>query len=123
MYLTALIKLCLPAPPTVTFEHLHSLSLDWHLRKKLGETIRSMDRGIGACDSLMRYLFLFLVPAVGEMIVVIVIFASYFDYLPLAVAVFAFVYVYAIMTILMTLWRKKFRSRGVFVVLFRVHVP
>jgi hypothetical protein len=29
-----------------TFAHLHSLSLDWHLRKKLGEVIRSMDRGI-----------------------------------------------------------------------------
>jgi len=97
----------------VTFEHLHSLSLDWHLRKKLGETIRSMDRGIGACDSLMRYLFLFLMPAVGEMIVVIIIFASYFDYFPLAVAVFVFVYVYALLTILLTLWRKKFRNRVV----------
>ncbi len=31
-----------------TFAHLHSLSLDWHLRKKLGEVIRSMDRGIAA---------------------------------------------------------------------------
>lgn len=31
-----------------TFSHLHSLSLDWHLRKKLGEVIRSMDRGIAA---------------------------------------------------------------------------
>ena len=31
-----------------TFIHLHTLSLDWHLRKKLGEVIRSMDRGIAA---------------------------------------------------------------------------
>jgi len=97
----------------VTFEHLHSLSLDWHLKKKLGETIRSMDRGIGACDSLMRYLFLFLVPAIAEVIVVVIIFASYFDYFPLAVAVFAFVFVYGLLTILMTLWRKKFRNKVV----------
>mmetsp|Transcript_18273 Transcript_18273/g.38376 ORF Transcript_18273/g.38376 Transcript_18273/m.38376 type:complete len:950 (+) Transcript_18273:92-2941(+) len=97
----------------VTFEHLHNLSLDWHLRKKLGETIRSMDRGIGACDSLMRTLFLLLLPAIGETVVVIFIFASYFDYFPLAVTVFAFVYVYALLTILMTLWRKKFRNRVV----------
>ena len=27
-----------------TFRHLHSLSLDWHLRKKMGKTLRSMDR-------------------------------------------------------------------------------
>ena len=27
-----------------TFQHLHSLSLDWHLRKKMGKTLRNMDR-------------------------------------------------------------------------------
>jgi len=27
-----------------TFTHLHELSLDWHLRKKLGDVLRSMDR-------------------------------------------------------------------------------
>ena len=96
----------------MTFSHLHNLSLDWHLRKKLGETIRSMDRGIGACDSLMRYGFLFLLPAVGEMVAVVIVFASYFDYAPLAVTTFAFVFVYALLTILLTLWRKKFRNRG-----------
>jgi len=95
----------------VTFSHLHSLSLDWHLQKKLGQTIRSMDRGIGACDSLMRYLFLFLLPAFAEFFVVIFIFASYFNYLPLAIAIFAFVYVYALLTIILTLWRKKFRKQ------------
>jgi len=36
------------------FGHLHSLSLDWHLRKKLGEVLRSMDRGIAACDTVIR---------------------------------------------------------------------
>ena len=37
----------------VSFYHLHSLSLDWHLRKKLGEVIRSMDRGILAVSSFL----------------------------------------------------------------------
>ena len=93
-----------------TFEHLHSLSLDWHLRKKLGEVIRSMDRGIDACDTLMKYLFLWLVPALAECLVVCIIFATYFSYLPMAVAVFYFVWVYIVWTILVTLWRKKFRK-------------
>lgn len=92
------------------FGHLHSLSLDWHLRKKLGEVLRSMDRGIAACDTLMRYLFLWLVPALAECIVVVIIFATYFDYLPMAVTVFYFVFVYIVWTILVTLWRKKFRK-------------
>ena len=95
----------------VSFFHLHSLSLDWHLKKKLGEVIRSMDRGILACDTLMKYLFLWLLPAIAECIIVVVIFATYFDYFPLAVAVFYFVFGYMILTIVVTLWRKKFRKQ------------
>ena len=92
------------------FSHLHSLSLDWHLRKKLGEVLRSMDRGIAACDTLMKYLFLWLVPAMAECLTVCIIFATYFAYLPLALTVFYFVFLYVLWTILVTLWRKKFRK-------------
>lgn len=92
------------------FDHLHRLSLDWHLRKKLGEVLRGMDRGIAACDQLMKYLFLWLVPAFAECLVVTIIFASYFQYLPLALSVFSFVFLYIVWTVLVTLWRKKFRK-------------
>jgi len=93
-----------------SFMHLHSLSLDWHLKKKLGEVIRSMDRGIAACDTLMKYLFLWLVPAIVECVVVCWIFATYFHFLPLALSVLYFVWVYIVWTILVTSWRKKFRK-------------
>lgn len=69
-----------------------------------------MDRGISACDTLMKYLFLWLVPAIGECVVVCIIFASYFKYFPLSIAVFFFVLVYMVLTIVLTLWRKKFRK-------------
>lgn len=94
----------------VAFFHLHSLSLDWHLRKKLGEVIRSMDRGILACDILMKYLFLWMIPAIAECLLVCIIFATYFDYLPLALVIFTFVFVYMTWTVVVTLWRKKFRK-------------
>lgn len=93
-----------------TFMHLHSLSLDWHLTKKLGEVIRSMDRGIAACDTLMKYLFLWLVPATVECVAVCWIFAAYFQYLPLSLSVLYFMWVYVVWTILVTSWRKKFRK-------------
>eukprot|EP00934_Nitzschia_sp_Nitz4_P006038 Nitzschia sp. Nitz4//scaffold217_size45653//13984//17003//NITZ4_007221-RA/size45653-augustus-gene-0.9-mRNA-1//-1//CDS//3329542228//6028//frame0 len=93
-----------------TFVHLHNLSLDWHLKKKLGEVVRSVDRGIAACDTLMKFLFLWLLPAFIECIVVCVVFATYFQYSPLAVSVFYFVWFYIVWTILVTLWRKKFRK-------------
>eukprot|EP00567_Pseudictyota_dubia_P018015 CAMPEP_0197435354 /NCGR_PEP_ID=MMETSP1175-20131217/2964_1 /TAXON_ID=1003142 /ORGANISM="Triceratium dubium, Strain CCMP147" /LENGTH=891 /DNA_ID=CAMNT_0042964381 /DNA_START=147 /DNA_END=2822 /DNA_ORIENTATION=- len=95
---------------TTAFGHLHSLSLDWHLRKKMGVVLRSMSRGIAACDTLMKYMFLWLVPALAECLVVCVIFATYFSYLPLAIAVFYFVFLYVVLTIMVTLWRKKFRK-------------
>lgn len=94
----------------ISFYHLHSLSLDWHLKKKLGEVIRSMDRGILSCDVLMKYLFLWLIPAILECILVCIIFASIFDYLPLALTIFTFVFLYMTWTIVLTLWRKKFRK-------------
>ncbi|GAX17583.1 ATP-binding cassette, subfamily B (MDR/TAP), member 6 [Fistulifera solaris] len=94
-----------------SFGHLHSLSLDWHLRKKMGLVLRSMSRGISACDTLMKYLFLWLLPALAECISVCLIFATYFSFLPLAVTVFYFVFVYTVWTILVTLWRKKFRKQ------------
>lgn len=95
----------------VSFRHLHSLSLDWHLKKKLGEILRAMDRGIAACDTLMKFMFLWLLPAMAECLLVVVIFATYFDYFPLAVSVFFFVFAYMVWTVLVTLWRKKFRKQ------------
>lgn len=89
----------------------YRLSLDWHFKKKLGEVLRSMSRGISACDTLVKYLFLWLVPAIAECILVAVIFSVYFDELLLAVTVFFFVFVYMLMTVLLTLWRKKFRKQ------------
>ena len=71
-----------------SFDHFPSLSLDWHLKKKLGEVIRSMDRGISACDMLMKYFFLWFEPTLAELLLVCVIFATCFQYFPVAVAVF-----------------------------------
>ena len=36
-----------------TFAHLHNLSLNWHLTKKTGNVIRSMDRGTEASSQLV----------------------------------------------------------------------
>ena len=37
-----------------TFSHLHSLSLQWALSKKMGEVVRITDRGIAGCDTFMK---------------------------------------------------------------------
>ena len=44
-----------------TFRHLHNLSLGWHLNKKTGTVMKSMDRGVDAANTLVNYMFLYLV--------------------------------------------------------------
>ena len=51
---------------THTFMHLHSLSLDWHLQKKMGRVLRIMDRGIASADSVMNYVVLYLLPSIVQ---------------------------------------------------------
>ena len=36
------------------FGHLHSLSLRWHLGRKTGDVLRSIDRGTSSINSLLR---------------------------------------------------------------------
>jgi ABC-type transport system involved in Fe-S cluster assembly fused permease/ATPase subunit len=62
-----------------TFAHLHSLSLNWHLTKKTGSAMRSMDRGIESANTVVKYLFMYLFPTIIEAIVVCVIFYLKFN--------------------------------------------
>jgi ATP-binding cassette subfamily B protein len=94
-----------------TFRHLHCLSLDWHLNKKMGSAIRSIERGIQSANTVVTYLFLYMLPALAECFLVCVLFMLYFDAPALAVTAFTGLLVYIIVTVKVTLWRKKFRQR------------
>lgn len=92
------------------FSHIHQLSLNWHLSKKMGNVIRSMDRGTSAADTLITYLFLFLIPTLVECIAVCLLFFFEFKQWKLGVCAMAGVVIYATITIYITNWRKKFRA-------------
>mmetsp|Transcript_35981 Transcript_35981/g.110710 ORF Transcript_35981/g.110710 Transcript_35981/m.110710 type:complete len:840 (+) Transcript_35981:3-2522(+) len=93
-----------------TFAHLHNLSLDWHLRKKMGNVIKSMDRGIAAAQQTMQYVCLYLFPTLAEAVVVTLIFVFHFKNYRLAVFIFMNLYLYVYVTVKLTLWRKRFRT-------------
>ncbi|RQM18160.1 hypothetical protein DD237_000183 [Peronospora effusa] len=95
---------------TLTYEHVQSLSYDWHVQKKLGDVLRSMDRGVESANSVVSYAFLYLIPTLAESIVVIVIFALHFELAGLSFVAFSSLVVYAYLTIKITLWRKKYRE-------------
>ncbi|KAG7379740.1 hypothetical protein PHYPSEUDO_008234 [Phytophthora pseudosyringae] len=95
---------------TLTYEHVQSLSYDWHVQKKLGDVLRSMDRGVESANSVVSYVFLYLIPTLAESGVVIVIFAMHFELAGLSFVAFTSLVVYAYLTIKITLWRKKYRE-------------
>ena len=83
----------------LTFTHLHTLSLNWHLSKKTGSVMKSMDRGIDAVGTLITYLFLFLLPALAECLAVVILFFCEYKQWGLGVLVAAGVILYAVATI------------------------
>jgi ABC-type transport system involved in Fe-S cluster assembly fused permease/ATPase subunit len=76
----------------------------------MGNVIRSMDRGIAAAQSTMKYCFLYLLPTLGEAGAVCMIFVLHFQNAQLAIFVLLNLYLYCYVTIKITTWRKKFRT-------------
>lgn len=75
----------------------------------MGNVIRSMDRGTGAADTLITYLFLYLLPALLECIAVCIVFLVKFHDAGISLVALGGVVVYALVTVVITRWRKKFR--------------
>jgi ABC-type transport system involved in Fe-S cluster assembly fused permease/ATPase subunit len=44
------------------FDHLHSMSLRWHLSRRTGEVLRVMDRGTQAVTQLLAMLLFNILP-------------------------------------------------------------
>ena len=52
------------------FKHLHSLSLDFHLKRNTGSLSRFIDRGTKGIDFLLRYVVFNILPIIIEIIFV-----------------------------------------------------
>ncbi|XP_048449250.1 ATP-binding cassette sub-family B member 6-like [Rhincodon typus] len=64
---------------TGLFAHLHSLSLRWHLGRKTGEVLRSVDRGTSSINSLLSYIVFSIFPTIADIIIGIVYFTTNFN--------------------------------------------
>jgi ABC-type transport system involved in Fe-S cluster assembly fused permease/ATPase subunit len=91
-----------------TFQHIHRLSLEWHLQKRMGHVIRYMDRGMNAATQLVSYVAMYFGPAVAVAISAFVVFATEFSQPQIAAATYLFMGFYMWMSIVVTIWRKMF---------------
>ncbi|XP_048390951.1 ATP-binding cassette sub-family B member 6-like isoform X2 [Stegostoma tigrinum] len=93
---------------TGLFAHLHSLSLRWHLGRKTGEVLRSVDRGTSSINSLLSYIVFSIFPTIADIIIGIVYFTTNFNAW-FGLIVFVCMALYLTITIVITEWRTKYR--------------
>ena len=89
------------------FDHLHRLSLRFHLSRQTGGVNRSIERGTRAIDTLLSYLLFSLVPTLFEIGLVTVILWKLFNGW-FALVTLMTVAAYLIFTFTITEWRTKF---------------
>ena len=89
-------------------EHLHKLSLRYHLERKTGGLSRDIDRGTRSVSSLMNYMVFSILPTLVEIFLVAVILLSRYDIWFTIVTLIAVV-TYILFTMSITEWRMKFR--------------
>lgn len=90
-----------------SFEHVHGLSLDFHLKKKTGEVISALDKG-SAINSFLEQLVFNILPVIVDLFVAVVYFFVEFDvYFALIVGIMTVTYLYV--TVKITEWRTEIR--------------
>jgi hypothetical protein len=96
---------------TASFEHVHGLSLDFHLGKKTGEVLSALSKG-NSINTFLEQVTFSVVPMLVDLIIAIVYFLVAFDaYYALVVTIVTFAYLYA--TIRLAQWRAEIRREMV----------
>ena len=93
-----------------TFQHIHNMSLRYHLSRKTGGLSRVMERGVKGVSFLLRFLLFSIGPLALQLVLISVALATFFDvrYLVvIAVAEAAYVW----FTAVVTEWRVKIRKQ------------
>ena len=89
-------------------EHLHRLSLRFHLERKTGGLSRDIDRGTRSVSSLMNYMVFSILPILVEITLVAFILLARYDAW-FAIVTFLAVISYIVFTMTVTEWRMKYR--------------
>jgi len=92
------------------FEHLHALSLRFHLSRQTGGMTRDIERGTRGIQSLISYSLYSILPTLVELGLVLGYFIWAYNYL-FAIITFSALVIYVIFTIQVTEWRTHYRRR------------
>ena len=94
-----------------TFEHLHALSLRFHLARQTGGMTRDIERGVRGIESLISYSLYSIIPTLIEVVLVLTILAVKFDAWFAGITLLALA-LYIFFTVRVTEWRTQFRKQA-----------
>ena len=92
-----------------TFEHIHRLSMRYHITRKTGGLSRVIERGVKGVEFLLRFLIFSIGPLILELLMIAVVFVVLFDITYLLVVVVT-IGLYIWFTFAVTEWRVKLRK-------------
>ncbi|MEM9270302.1 MAG: ABC transporter transmembrane domain-containing protein, partial [Pseudomonadota bacterium] len=93
-----------------TFEHIHALSLRYHITRKTGGLSRIIERGVKGVEFLLRFLLFSIAPLALELAMISVVLFLVFDVWYLVV-VLVTITLYVTFTFKVTEWRLQIRKR------------
>ena len=91
-----------------TFEHMHRLSLRFHLERKTGGLTRVLERGRTGIENITRVALMTLLPTIVEFVLILIVCAIEFDWRYIVTIVLMIVF-YLWFTIHATNWRVAIR--------------
>ena len=94
----------------LTFQHMHQLSLRFHLERKTGGLTRVLERGRNGIETIVRMVILQLIPTILEVALIVGVLFWQFDWRYVAV-ILATVLAYMVYTYYATEWRIAIRKR------------
>ena len=92
-----------------TFQHIHALSLRYHITRKTGGLSRIIERGVKGVEFLLRFLLFSIGPLVVELLLIGIVLAVMFD-IWYFVVVLVTLALYIWFTFAVTEWRVKIRK-------------
>jgi ABC-type transport system involved in Fe-S cluster assembly fused permease/ATPase subunit len=94
----------------LTFEHMHLLSLRFHLERKTGGLTRVLERGRNGIETIVRMVLLQLAPTIVEVVLIVWVLLFHFDW-RYVIVILCTVALYVGFTFYATEWRIGIRRR------------
>ena len=92
------------------FQHLHAMSLRFHLGRQTGGVSRDIDRGSRGIQSLISYSLYSIVPTCIEFLIVLIYLGWNYDWIFAGITFVAIAF-YILFTVKVTEWRTKYRRK------------